>query len=127
MRGAGVSFAAHVRVDSGVIHRDLAARNLLVDEHGRVRVGDFGFSRAKESNQNSQYTVSHIGPIKWMAPEALRRKKFSEKSDVFSFGVCLYEIMKGEPPWQVWTWRGFCVWEFMYAVFRPSAGHADAT
>ncbi len=47
----------------GVIHRDLAARNLLVDDHGMVRVGDFGFSRVKDKNRDSQYTVSNIGPV----------------------------------------------------------------
>jgi len=84
---------------SGVIHRDIAARNLLVDENYRVRVADFGFARIKEMNRSKGYTSQHIGPIKWMAPEAMRFKCFSEMSDVYSFGITLIEILAGRSPW----------------------------
>eukprot|EP00753_Platysulcus_tardus_P014677 PLAT4429.2.p1 GENE.PLAT4429.2~~PLAT4429.2.p1 ORF type:complete len:472 (-),score=163.15 PLAT4429.2:104-1519(-) len=84
----------------GVIHRDLACRNLLVDDHFRVRVADFGFSRTKEVTASKGYTHSAVGPIKWMAPEALRYRQYSEMTDSFSFGVCLYEIATGRLPWE---------------------------
>jgi len=83
----------------GVIHRDIAARNLLVDENFRVRVADFGFARIKEINQSKGFTNTSIGPIKWMAPEAMRFRTFSEQSDAFSFGVTLYEVAVGRRPW----------------------------
>jgi len=83
----------------GVIHRDIAARNLLVDENLRVRVADFGFARIKDFNRSKGYTSQHIGPIKWMAPEAMQNRNFSEKTDVFSFGVTLYEVICGKRPW----------------------------
>eukprot|EP00753_Platysulcus_tardus_P014675 PLAT4429.1.p1 GENE.PLAT4429.1~~PLAT4429.1.p1 ORF type:complete len:513 (-),score=214.74 PLAT4429.1:443-1981(-) len=98
----------------GVIHRDLACRNLLVDDHFRVRVADFGFSRTKEVTASKGYTHSAVGPIKWMAPEALRRKIYNERTDVFSFGVVLYEMFVGKPPWE-----GL---ENMDVVFRVCAG-----
>jgi serine/threonine protein kinase len=89
----------------GVIHRDLAARNLLLDDNLHIRVSDFGFSRLKEVGGNNGttrggYTQSSLGPIRWSAPEAMRRKKYSEASDVFSFGVALYEIFFQEMPWK---------------------------
>jgi serine/threonine protein kinase len=69
----------------------VAARNILVDEHFRVRVADFGFARLKEKGRSMSagYTSSDLGPVKWSAPEAIRRRRYSEKSDVFSFGVLL--------------------------------------
>lgn len=83
----------------GVVHRDLAARNLLIDDNFHIRVADFGFSRAKEEAASKGYTNSDIGPIRWSAPEAMRRKIFSESSDVFSFGVVMYEIFVHKVPW----------------------------
>ena len=83
----------------GVIHRDLAARNLLLDSNLHVRVGDFGFSRVKAAAASKGYTKSDMGPIRWLAPEAMRRKMYSEASDVFSFGVVLFEMFWKSMPW----------------------------
>jgi serine/threonine protein kinase len=84
----------------GIIHRDLAARNLLVDDNLHIRVSDFGFSRMKEAGTTRGYTQSSLGPIRWSAPEAMRKKKYSEASDVFSLGVVLFEIFAQEMPWK---------------------------
>jgi len=82
-----------------VIHRDLAARNILLRE-GRAIITDFGMSRIKEETEDSKNTTQDVGPLKWMSPEAFLEKKYSTKSDVFSFGVVIYEIIAQREPWE---------------------------
>ena len=82
------------------IHRDLAARNVLVAKDLSCRIADFGMSR--ELLSDSEYYTSSGGriPLRWTAPEAVFYQKYSEKSDVWSFGMTLFEIWSlGEKPW----------------------------
>uniref|UniRef100_A0A914WNH4 Protein kinase domain-containing protein n=1 Tax=Plectus sambesii TaxID=2011161 RepID=A0A914WNH4_9BILA len=74
----------------GFVHRDLAARNVLVDKAMNAMIGDFGLCRKAD---NVAFT-SKAGrlPIKWMAIESLKSYQFSTKSDVWSFGVLMFEI-----------------------------------
>lgn len=74
------------------IHRDLAARNILVGEHNICKVADFGLARLIDEDVYEAHTGAKF-PIKWTAPEAALYNRFTVKSDVWSFGIMLYEVI----------------------------------
>lgn len=82
-----------------VIHRDLAARNILVDDHMTAKIADFGMSRTAGDDGEDNTTMTAVGPVRWMAPEQMAHRKYSRASDVFAFGVVLFEIFTASPPW----------------------------
>ncbi|XP_043953917.1 tyrosine-protein kinase Fes/Fps [Gambusia affinis] len=73
------------------IHRDLAARNCLVAEHKLVKISDFGMSRERDDGVYSAEGGLRQIPVKWTAPEALNYGRYTTQSDVWSFGILLWE------------------------------------
>eukprot|EP01120_Amphizonella_sp_Union-15-10_P013284 TRINITY_DN6143_c0_g1_i1.p1 TRINITY_DN6143_c0_g1~~TRINITY_DN6143_c0_g1_i1.p1 ORF type:complete len:503 (-),score=74.96 TRINITY_DN6143_c0_g1_i1:23-1531(-) len=77
-----------------VLHRDLKSQNIFVNSDWVCKVGDFGFSRNKQLTT----TMTAVGTPQWMAPEVLREEKYSEKADVWSYGVVVWEVVTQEAP-----------------------------
>uniref|UniRef100_A0A8B9T486 Tyrosine-protein kinase n=1 Tax=Anas platyrhynchos TaxID=8839 RepID=A0A8B9T486_ANAPL len=86
--------------ENSVIHRDLAARNCLVGESQVVKVSDFGMSRIVLDDQYTSSTGTKF-PVKWSAPEVFSYSNYSTKSDVWSFGVLMWEVFsEGKMPYE---------------------------
>ncbi|GIL87290.1 hypothetical protein Vretimale_1762 [Volvox reticuliferus] len=80
-----------------ILHLDLKSPNVLVDDRWRVKIADFGLSRVRQRTYVSSGAAA--GSPEWMAPEVLRCDHYAEAADVYSYGVILWELLTGQPPW----------------------------
>eukprot|EP00038_Savillea_parva_P008369 m.176483 g.176483 ORF g.176483 m.176483 type:complete len:1219 (+) comp14182_c0_seq1:368-4024(+) len=94
----GLSYLA---IQHRFVHRDLASRNCLVDHRDRVKIGDFGMTRANTyKDYYKMQATNALLPVRWMAPEALSTALFTAASDVWSLGIVVWEVMSyGEVPY----------------------------
>ncbi|KAF4086259.1 hypothetical protein AMELA_G00104810 [Ameiurus melas] len=97
----GIASGMKYLSDMSYVHRDLAARNILVNSNLVCKVSDFGMSRVLEDKPEGAYTTRGGKiPIRWTAPEAIAYRKFTSASDVWSYGIVMWEVMSyGERPY----------------------------
>lgn len=96
---------AHSR---GIIHRDIKPENILLTDRGRVKLVDFGLAKTVSNQSKGGATAAEsltdsgtvMGTLSYMSPEQLRGEQLDERTDIFSFGIVLYEMITGELPFQ---------------------------
>lgn len=93
---AALSFAHK----NDVVHRDVKPGNVLIDTRGAVKVADFGIARARNSTENLTQTGAVMGTATYFSPEQAQGLSVDQRSDVYSLGVVLYEMVSGKPPFQ---------------------------
>lgn len=117
----GIAAGMKYLSDMSYVHRDLAARNVLVNSNLECKVSDFGLSRILENDAEGTYTTRGGKiPIRWTAPEAIEYRKFTSASDVWSFGIVMWEVMAyGERPY--WDMSNHEVMKAINEAFRLPA------
>ncbi|MBI3903232.1 MAG: serine/threonine protein kinase [Nitrosomonadales bacterium] len=91
--GQGLAYAH----EHGIVHRDVKPSNIMVTRDGHVKITDFGIARMASSSVRTQ-TGMILGSPKYMSPEQVMGKKIDQRSDIFSLGVMLYEMLTSQPP-----------------------------
>ncbi len=85
--------------EKGIIHRDIKSENIMITSSGQVKVMDFGLAKLKGSLKLTK-TSSTVGTLAYMSPEQIHGEEIDARSDIFSFGVVLYEMLSGHLPFQ---------------------------
>src|SRR5450759_2831474 len=83
---------------TGIVHRDVKPQNVMLDRHGNVKVTDFGIARAGDSGMTEAGSI--LGTAQYLAPEQAKGQRVDERSDLYSVGIVLYEMLTGTVPFK---------------------------
>ena len=116
-----VADALHYAHGQGIVHRDIKPSNILIDTIGRVKVADFGI--AKMAGQSTELTMagSVMGSPQYLSPEQIRGEELDGRSDIFSLGVVLYELLSGNRPF-----AGETITTLVYQILHKEAPPVSA-
>ena len=122
----GVLTALEYSHKAGIIHRDIKASNIMVTEEGQVKVMDFGIARAiSDSSATQAHTSGIVGTAQYFSPEQARGEAVDARTDLYSTGVVLYEMLAGRPPFKGDTAVSVAYQHVSEKVTPPSAHNAD--
>ena len=96
--GAVICDALQYAHDSGIVHRDIKPANVLITQDGSIKVADFGIAKAAEIAGDVTTTGAILGTVSYLSPEQARGEEPDARSDLYSLGVLLYELLVGRPP-----------------------------
>lgn len=117
--GLQIADALQAAHDKGIIHRDIKPQNILITEEGKIKVADFGIARAVTSSTMVN-TNEAIGSVHYASPEQSRGGFIDKRSDVYSFGILLYELATGRVPFEGDTPITIALKHLKEAVVPPS-------
>ena len=122
----GVLTALEYSHKAGIIHRDIKASNIMVTEEGKVKVMDFGIARViSDSSATQAHTSGIVGTAQYFSPEQARGEAVDARTDLYSTGVVLYEMLAGRPPFKGDTAVSVAYQHVSEKVTPPSAHNAD--
>jgi eukaryotic-like serine/threonine-protein kinase len=122
---ADMSAALSVAHRAGLVHRDIKPGNILLSPDGTVKVTDFGIARAWDDSQELTRTGSVMGTATYFSPEQAQGSKADERSDVYSVGIVLYEMLAGAPPFRGDNPMAVAYQHVSQEALAPSSINAD--
>ena len=125
---AGVLTALEYSHRAGIIHRDIKASNIMITDEGKVKVMDFGIARAiSDSSATQAHTSGIVGTAQYFSPEQARGEQVDARTDLYSTGVLLYEMLAGRPPFTGDTAVSVAYQHVSEKVTPPSAHNPNIT
>ena len=98
--------ALRVAHQKGIVHRDLKPQNIMIDNNGKVYTMDFGLAKSMEAQENS-VSRAIIGTPQYLSPEQAKGEKVDQRSDIYSLGIIIFEMLTGKKPFEAETAAGY--------------------